>query len=182
MLGHTSTATHYVSEDIEFHRAQYAKGYPRYTAAMTKYSDAYKKYYDEEMKASFSNIMFLKSDRDFNEMVQQQQEFNNFAQENVTFPKFSTFSGLLQNVTYPAGGKFDVGLTIVKRDGGVIGYGMSDLSYVLKEAMEVSPPEVLLQIKNNNSITGLSYIGIGVAPLIAGLVGISEILKHFAFL
>jgi hypothetical protein len=27
-LGHTSTATHYVSEDVEFHRAQYAKGYP----------------------------------------------------------------------------------------------------------------------------------------------------------
>jgi integrase len=27
-LGHTSTATHYVSEDVEYHREQYAKGYP----------------------------------------------------------------------------------------------------------------------------------------------------------
>ena len=28
-LGHTSTATHYVSEDLEFHRKMYAKGYPQ---------------------------------------------------------------------------------------------------------------------------------------------------------
>ena len=35
-LGHTSTATHYVSEDIEFHRAQYAKGYPSIQLDLTQ--------------------------------------------------------------------------------------------------------------------------------------------------
>lgn len=35
-LGHTSTATHYVSEDVEFHRAQYAKAYPSIQLDLTQ--------------------------------------------------------------------------------------------------------------------------------------------------
>lgn len=161
--------------------------YNQYREAMDKYFEDYQKYREEEMNARFANIFFLNSDKDYNELVQREQEINslrqsvNTSRENITLPKFSTFSGLLQNVTYSAGGKFDVGLTITKRDGGVIGYGMSDLSYVLKEAIEISPPEINLQIKNNNIITGLGIIAVGLVPLVVGLGGLLEILRRLAF-
>jgi hypothetical protein len=162
--------------------------YDQYLEAMNKYFEAYQKYREEEMNARFANILFLNSDKDYDELVQREQEINSFRQsvnnasrENITLPKFSTFSGSLQNVTYSAGGEFDVGLTITKRDGGVLGYGMSDLSYVLKEAIDISPPEINLQIKNNNVITGLGVIAVGLVPLVVGLGGLLEILRHLAF-
>ncbi len=64
-LGHTSTATHYVSEDVEFHRAQYAKGYsglqldisPLPTTIM---DDLKKK--DQEIQLSARQIQELKQE------------------------------------------------------------------------------------------------------------------------
>jgi hypothetical protein len=57
-LGHTSTATHYVSEDIEFHRAQYAKGYPSIQLELSQVPANI----TEELKKKDQEISKLKED------------------------------------------------------------------------------------------------------------------------
>lgn len=89
---------------------------------------------------------------------------------NETRPNYPTFSGSIQNLTYSVGGQFSIGITIFQSDGGVIGYDMGDTSYVLQNVIEVSPPETLLQIKSNYISVGLGWIGIGVSPLLAGIL------------
>ena len=148
-----------------------------YHRATTEYWENYERMFEELHDQTRANILFLYSDKDYD------ADFNlpQGVERPENFPKYSTFSGSLQNLTYNLGGKFDIGITITKRDGGVIGYGMSDLSYRIQDAIEVSPPETLIQIKNNNIMTGLGWIGIGLPFLIAALTGWLEILKHFAF-
>jgi hypothetical protein len=160
--------------------------YSQYVKAMDKYAEDYRKYFDEKMKSDTSNIFHLSSDRSYDDMVKQEQEINKLrglssTQTNITFPKFSTFSGSIKNVTYAVGGKFDVGLTFIGRNGIPVGYGMSDISYALNDVLEISPPEVKLQIKSNNLTTGLSYIAVGIAILFVAINGFMEIMKHYAF-
>jgi hypothetical protein len=155
--------------------------YDQYWEAMEKYHEDSQKYWEEYRTAISSNIFFLNSLESYDKLLQREKEINSFTGQNRTLPKFSRFQGTIQNLTYTTGGTFDIGVTLKKRDGGVVGYGMSDLSYVIDDVISISPPEVLKQIENNNIMTGLGYIGIGVAPLVAGLVGILEIFKHFAF-
>ena len=57
-LGHTSTATHYVSEDVEFHRAQYAKGYPSIQLELSQVPANI----TEELKKKDQEISKLKED------------------------------------------------------------------------------------------------------------------------
>lgn len=152
-----------------------------YWTAMEKYREDSRRYWDEFRIATASNILFLDGIESYDKLVQREQEINSFTGQNISLPKYSRFRGIIQKLTYPTGGTFDIGITLTNRDGSVVGYGMTDLSYVIKDAIAVSPPEVLRQIESNNIMTGLGYIGIGIAPLIAGLVGLLEILKHFAF-
>jgi hypothetical protein len=144
----------------------------QYEKAMREYWDNYRKSMEEQINAAFANVLFLNSDRNI-------EDFN--FPDNVSIPKYSTFSGSLQNLTFSTGGRFDIGVTVTKRDGGVIGYGMSDTTYVLKEAIEVSPPETQLQIENNSIMSGLAWIGLSLPFLLAGLTGLLEIIKHYAF-
>jgi len=152
--------------------------YEQYWKAMEEYWRNFEKYMNKTSEQSGANILHLQSDRKVSDF----EFLKDFPiPENYSIPKYSTFSGSLQYLTYSAGGKFDIGITIFKADGSVIGYGMSDLSYVLKDAIEISPPEVQLQIKNSNIMTGLGWIGIGLPFLIAGLTGFLEIIKYFVF-
>jgi len=144
----------------------------QYKREVEEYWDTFEKYMKDSFEKAGLNMLFLRSDKDIS-------DFN--LPENSSLPKFSTFSGTLQNLTYSTGGKFDIGITVTKANGEVIGYGMSDLSYVLKEAIEVSPPETLLEIQNRNIMSGLGWIGLGLPFLIAGLTGLLEILKHYTF-
>ena len=89
---------------------------------------------------------------------------------NVTRPNYPTFSGSIQNLTYSIGGQFSIGITVTQSDGSVVGYDMGDTSYVLQNVIEVSPPETLLQIQSNYISVGLGWIGIGISPLLAGIL------------
>jgi len=100
--------------------------------------------------------------------------------ENRTFPNPSTFSGELQNLTYSAGGEFSIGVTIFLSSGAVEGYGLGDTSYVIDNALTISPPETLLQIESNNILTGLGWIGIGISLFVPGLVILVELIKPYA--
>ena len=153
----------------------------QYQTAMQKYSDDLRKYYDEYRDAMSSNVIFLNSVQNYEKLVERDQQINAFIGNNMSLPKYSQFAGSIQNLTYPIGGTFDLGITLKLRNGSVVGYGMTDLSYAIKDAITVSPPEVMKQVESNEIMTGLGYIGIEIAPLVAGLVGILEILKHFAF-
>ncbi len=135
--------------------------------AWDEYHEETKKYILKSVENIFTNIMFLKSDKNI-------EDFN--IPENYNIPKYSTFSGSLQNLTYTSGGEFDIGITITKGDGEIIGYGTGDTSYMLKEAIDISPPETLLQIENNNIMKGLGWVGISLPFLIAGLNGILNII------
>jgi hypothetical protein len=159
----------------------------QYEADLKKYTELYSQYHEQELLALRANVLDLESDRDYDELVQREHEVNAGRQyllnttENITLPKSSTFSGLIQGVNYPAGGKFDVGITIIMRDGTAFGYGINDSTYVLKDAIEVSPPEVTLQIENNSIMLGLAWAGAGLVIAAIGISGLLEILKHFAF-
>jgi hypothetical protein len=155
--------------------------YDQYWKAMEKYHEESQKYWEEYRTASSSNILFLNSLESYDKLLQREKEIISITGQNRTLPKYSRFQGTIQNLTYTTGGTFGIGVTITRRDGGVVGYGMTDLSYIIEDVITISPPEALKQIENNNIMTGLGYIGIGVAPLVAGLVGILEIFKHFAF-
>lgn len=153
--------------------------YNQYRKAVDEYWQNHEKSLNETFEQLTANILHLQSDKDMSDFELPE---NLPLPANYSIPKYSTFSGSLRDLTYSTGGTFDIGITINKADGGVIGYGMSDLSYVLKEVIEISPPETLLQIKNNNIMSGLAWIGISLPFLIAGLTGLLEIFKHYAFL
>jgi len=152
--------------------------YEQYWKEMEEYWRNFEKYLNKTFEQISANILHLQSDKKISDF-ELPKDFP--ISKNYSIPKYSTFSGSLQNLTYSSGGKFDIGITIIKADGSVIGYGVGDLSYVLKDAIEISPPEVSLQIKNSNIMTGLAWIGVGLPFLVAGLTGLLDIIKHFTF-
>jgi hypothetical protein len=135
-----------------------------YENAMTAYSNQI----DQQYKNLGDNIIFLTNDTDV--------ETSFF---NTTLANYSTFSGSISNLTYSVGGKYSIGITVMPREGGVFGYGVGDTNYVLNDYIEVAPSETVLQIQNNNIMVGLSYVGIGLAPFLAGLLLFIEFLKPF---
>lgn len=139
----------------------------QYKKAMDDYSNQITQQY-QNMN---DNILFLKNDTDI-------ETYNSFL--NMTFKNYPTFSGSIYNLTYPVGGKYSIGVTILPNDGAVVGYGLGDTNYVLNDYIEVAPTETLLQIQNNNIMVGLTYVGIGLAPFLAGLLLFIEFLKPFA--
>ena len=149
-----------------------------YYVAIEKYTDQRKQMYEGTYNQASAHVLHLYSDKDYDTDF----NFSGGIERPENFPKYSSLSGSLHNLRYNLGGTFDIGITITKRDGEVIGYEMSNISYILQDAIEVSPPEALIQIKNNNIMTGLGWIGIGLPFLIVALTGWLEILKHFAFL
>lgn len=124
----------------------------------------------QNTEKSSENILFLTNDTDITRT-------NPF--DNTTLPNYPTFSGTFQNLTYSVGGEFSIGITITQSDGGVVGYGVGDTSYIINNAIGISPPETLLQIESNNILTGLGWIGIGVSPFIAGLAIWVELVKPY---
>jgi hypothetical protein len=145
----------------------------QYLKTLNDYWNNYDKALAQFEQASRANLIFLVNDTYFPVPPELQQE-------NVSFPEFSTFSGSLQNLTYSNGGAFNVGITVntVK---GTFGYGVGDTTYVLPNAMTISPPETMLQIESNNIITGLGWIGLGIPFLLAGLTEVLGIIKRNAF-
>jgi hypothetical protein len=138
-----------------------------YEKAMDDYSNQITQQYQN----MDTNIIFLTNDTDI-------ETYDSYL--NMTFENYPTFSGSLNNLTYSVGGKYSIGLTVHLKDGEVVGYGLGDTNYVLSDYIEVAPPETLLQIQDNNIMVGLTYVGIGLAPFIAGLLLFIEFLKPFA--
>jgi len=154
----------------------------QYYNATEEYWNNWQKSMEDERKAITANVLWLTSDKNDSDFPDYSKfPFNESGIENFSFPRYSTFSGSLENLNYSTGGTFDIGVTPSTNSSGVIGYGMSDTSFVLKDAIEVSPPETTLQIKSNNIMSGLGWIGIGFPFLLAGLAGMMEIIKHYAF-
>ncbi|MHC4183743.1 MAG: hypothetical protein ACYSR0_10365 [Planctomycetota bacterium] len=90
---------------------------------------------------------------------------------------YDYFEGNINDVIYSSGGDFDIGLTVKKEGELLKGYLMGDNDYVIREAIHISPYESMISIETNRIMIGLSWIGIGIALLIAGLSGFLNILN-----
>lgn len=92
----------------------------------------------------------------------------------------TVFKGNIKDLIYRSGGQFDIGITITTNGGTVIGYGMGDTSYVLQDVINVSPPEVLLQIRQTNVTLGLAWAALGASFFAIGCTAIIElVIKHY---
>lgn len=83
--------------------------------------------------------------------------------KNYYTNKTDYFIGKKENLTYGIGGDYDIGFTLNVEKGGVIGWEMGDRSYVIKDAVHISPPEALISLNNNNIMMGISKIGLALA-------------------
>lgn len=81
---------------------------------------------------------------------------------------FARFLPAHAELTYSTGGSFGVGITVTKNDGGVVGYEMGDDRYLVADIIDVSPPEILHTIKNNNLLTGLAWLGVALTIFTIG--------------
>lgn len=111
----------------------------------------YPEQYDKLTEAIESNILFLERD------------------------SLTTFAGNKLNLNYTSGGDFDIGITVTYQNGAVAGYGLGDTSFVLKQAIRVSPPEALVQLRNGNLTLGLAWLAIGLTMINIGLGGLIDI-------
>ena len=134
----------------------------QYDIAMEEYWKNFKETFDKEWDASQSNLLFLHND------------------SPPTASRISTFSGSLENLVYPSGGQFDIGIT-ANTNNGVVGYGLGDTSYLVEDIITISPPETLLQMQSNSIMTGLGWIGIGIPFFLGGLIEILGYIKRRAF-
>jgi hypothetical protein len=112
---------------------------------------------------------------------EQFEEFQELIGSNIVHLErnsLTTFAGTIQNLTYTTGGDFDIGITITDQDGRVIGYGMGNRDYALKNAIKISPPEALIQLRNSRLTTGLTYTAIGLTLIAVGLTGLIGLLTR----
>lgn len=128
--------------------------------------DAYHAEYEKQNENLGSNILHLQNDTDI---------FYTLPFENTTIPNYPNFSGVFENLSYPIGGKFGIGVTITLSNGNVVGYGIGNTNYVIKDYIEVAPLETRYQIQNNYIMTGLGWIGIGITILLSGVALIIEL-------
>jgi len=133
-----------------------SKNLEEYFKELEEYYDELERELDRMREEIGANILILRSDTDLN---------------------WTSFSGSIRNIVYSSGGSFDIGITLIKADGEVIGYEMGDRNFAIKNAIEISPPEVLVQLENTNVMRGLSYIGISIPLLTAGINCLVEALK-----
>jgi len=76
---------------------------------------------------------------------------------DIDSPTYGAFIGQTE-LEYSIGGQFDVGITLRKEDGDVIGYGLGDQEFVITQVILISPSEVLHTLKNNNLLSGLAWL------------------------
>ena len=74
------------------------------------------------------------------------------------------FSGSAKDLTYNRGGTYDIGVTWVLE-----GRKEPEPPDLIKDAIQISPSEVLHTIRNNSIMLGLALITIGIAFIIPGL-------------
>lgn len=141
------------------------QAWEQYEQALQKWDNATR----QNLEKISENILFLTNDT----RMTITEPFT-----NITFPGYPTFSGAFHNLTYSVGGEFSIGVTITQSDGGVVGYGLGDSSYVLNNVISISPSETLFQIESNNILVGLGWIGVG-AALFALLLAWVELIKPY---
>ena len=91
---------------------------------------------------------------------------------------YDYFEGSINDVIYTSSGDFDIGVT-VRKDGEFFkGYLVGDKEYIIEDAIHISPHENMISLKTNQIMVGLSWLGIGIALLIAGLNGFLGILNN----
>jgi hypothetical protein len=84
--------------------------------------------------------------------------------------EISHFEGSINNLVYGQGGNFDIGFTYVNKEQGVVGYGMSQIENKIVNGISIASPETLLTIRNNNLLTGISLITVGISIFIPLLI------------
>ena len=90
------------------------------------------------------------------------------------------YKGELNNVTYYTGGKYDVGITIWNNST-VMGHGVGDTNYILKDIIEIAPPETLIQYRNNEITLGIAWAAFGITLILFGLTHLLGILEKIIF-
>lgn len=149
---------------------QYTKNMQQYENAMKQYDNENKEKISDASNAISSNILFLSNDSNI-------KTYDSFL--NETFQNYPTFSGTIQNLTYPVGGKFSIGVTVTSSDGNVNGYGLGNTAYLISNFIEVDPSSTVFQIQSNNILIGLTYVSIGLTILLAGIALIIELVKLY---
>lgn len=113
---------------------------------------------------------------------EQYEEFLESLKSNIVHLErnsLTTFAGSIQNLEYTSGGEFDIGITITDQNGTVTGYGVGNTDFALKNAMRISPPEALVQLRNSRVTTGLTYAVIGLTSIAVGLAGLIDLLIKY---
>ena len=142
----------------------------QYQNAESKYYTDTQKAMQEESKAIFASTLFMN-----NETYQPIPPFWN---QSIPFSELSIFSGSLQNVQYPVGGTFSIGVSVTYQNGTRVGYATTNQTYILQNALTISPIETKYQIQSNNILIGLGYLAIGFPFLLEGIAEVRDIVKH----
>lgn len=87
------------------------------------------------------------------------------------------FTGEKEDLIYPSGGNYSVGVTVYTTTDGKniqqIGYNNDhDKNYLYENILSISPPETRLAIQTNAYIVGLTLITIAIPLLLEGLKGL----------
>lgn len=105
--------------------------------------------------------------------IEKDNRFETYVYNNATYGRFS---GQITNIKYPISGSYNVEAQFEFANGTV-----RNEPYVISNAITVSPSENLLQIKANNIMIGLGWIGVSLPLVLAGLVGLLEVGKDLFF-
>ncbi len=100
-------------------------------------------------------------------------QFKSFIYNNQTY---SRYTNQLSNLTYAISGSYSVEVQFEFTNGTI-----QDKSYVIQKAITISAPENVLQIKANNIMIGLGWIGVGAPLVLAGLVLMLEAVRDLVF-
>lgn len=88
--------------------------------------------------------------------------------------KITTFSGKTDNLVFGSGGNFDIGITLQRNNGGIIGYETGMRDYKIDDAIYISPREVLTGFRTNNILIGLAFLAIGISLITFGFGNLSK--------
>jgi hypothetical protein len=142
----------------------------QYQNALSQYYNTNQKIAQAESTSIFASTLLLNNDT--------YQVIPPFWNQSIPYGEQSIFSGSLQNVSYPVGGTFNIGVTITYQNGTRVGYATTNQTYLLQNAITISPIDAKYQIQSNNILIGLGYVGFGLPFLLEGIAEARNVIKR----